>query len=109
MTKGLLVSVLRDTFTGKPDQATSREARFILTHEAIDEVFEVGATPELVLLPGLGNAAWRAVPRELVDSGVWTMFGGRYVVGDSRVTELVGSPGVIPVHDWTEPLGGQAV
>ncbi len=109
MNKGQLVTVLRDAvIKGKPEQATSRVDRFVLTGEGVDEVITPGNdAPELVLIPGnnqtgIYKGSWKAVPRELVDSGKWVMFGGRYITGDSRIVELVGPPGVIPVHDWVE-------
>ena len=109
MNKGQLVMVLRDAvIRGKPEQATSRVDRFVLTGEGVDEVITPGDdAPELVLVPGsnqrgIYEGSWKAVPRELVDSDKWVMFGGRYVTGDSRITDIAPPYGVIPVHDWVE-------
>lgn len=94
--KGLTVEVFRGFYRGRVDDSTnggpsSKFDTFVLTgtnpvnKRTVSGPVEPDAEfPELVLTPGpLGSV--RAVPRELLDSGVWVMFGGNFCYSsDSR-------------------------
>lgn len=104
MKSGLLVSVYRakgyDCTNGG---ASSKFNSFILTAEGVTGPFEPREdVPELVLIKGPFDTL-RAVPRELVESKVWVMFGGNFVyTSDSRFP----SDAPIKVFDRTETSDG---
>ena len=106
-TKGLLVSVLRDAeYTGQASQATEVYDGFVLTGEGLPEIFTTKDKPEMVLMPGNLGSTWKAIPKTLVLPGVWTMFGGHYITtSDSRLSEIIGRPAVVPIHDRVEARG----
>jgi hypothetical protein len=104
---GLSVDVLRspgcDCTNGGE---SSRFDRFILTWDdgqAAGGMFALGFDmPELVLVRDecFGEERLRAIPRELVERHVWTMFGGNFCwCSDSRFP----SRAPIKIHDRVEP------
>lgn len=104
-TKGLLVSVLRDAeYTGQAGQATEVYNGFVLTGEGLPEIFTpTEDKPEMVLMKGNLEGTWKAVPKPLTQIPVWTMFGGHYVTtSDGRLSDIIGRPVVVPVHDRVE-------
>ncbi len=108
--KGLRVSVYRSAeYTGQIQQATENFDGFVMTGEGLPEIFTpTDDHPELVLMPGNLEGTWKAIPRGVLDLGrVWSMFGGHYVgTSDSRLSEIVGRPAVVPVHDRVEKTDG---
>ncbi len=108
--KGLRVSVLRDAqYTGQIQQATENFDGFVLTGEGLPEIFTpTDSHPEMVLMRGNLEGTWKAIPREVLDLGaVWSMFGGHYVTtSDARLSEIIGRPVVVPVHDRVEKTDG---
>ena len=112
MTKGLLVSVYRDSeYLGQDEQATNLHTGFVMTGEGLPEIFTPhDGEPELVLMPGNLVGTWKAIPKTLVDAGAFPMFGGHYVgTSDGRLSEIVGRPAMIPVHDRVEKTDGGGV
>ncbi len=108
-TKGLLVSVLRDAqYTGQIQQATEHFTGFVLTGEGLPEIFTPSEDkPEMVLMPGNLEGTWKAIPREVIDLGVHPMFGGHYITtSDGRLSDIIGRPVVVPVHDRVEKSDG---
>lgn len=94
--KGLTVEVYREFYRGRVSDYTnggpsSKFDSFILTGtnpvngRVVSGPFEPRPdTPELVLRPGPYNSV-QAVPRDLLDLGVWVMFGGNFCYSsDSR-------------------------
>jgi hypothetical protein len=94
--KGLTVEVYREFYRGRTSDCTngglsSRFDTFVLTgtnpinKRVVSGPCEPDAEcPELVLVEGPYNTV-RAVPRELLNSGVWVMFGGNFCyTSDSR-------------------------
>ena len=105
MTKGLLVNTFRSFDRGKVVDCTlgglsAKHDYFTLTGENIEGPFVPCDTrPELVLTKGPYDTL-RAVPRELLDSGAWVLFGGNFVYSsDSRFP----SNAPIKVFDRVEP------
>jgi len=107
--KGLLVSVYRDAeYTGQIQQATEHFDGFVMTGEGLPEIFPpTERRPEIVLMPGNLAGTWKAIPREVLELGVSPMFGGHYVgTSDGRLSDIVGRPAVVPVHDRVEKTDG---
>ena len=104
MSKGLTVEVYRSTYTGQPDQASELVDSFTMTGEGLPEIFTPNEhRPELVLMKGNLPDTWKAVPRAIVDEGVWPIFGGHYVgTSDGRLSDIIGRPAMVPVHDRVE-------
>lgn len=108
-TKGLTVSVYRDAqYFGQPGQATNQYTGFVMTGEGLPEIFTPhNGKPELVLMPGNLAGTWKAIPKALIDAGAFPMFGGHYVgTSDARLSEIVGRPAMVPVHDRVEKTDG---
>ena len=91
MNGGLLVDGYRNRHDCTNGGASSKYREFVLTGtypltgHAINGCFDpTPEIPELVLVPGPLNTV-RAVPRELLESGEWVMFGGNFCyTSDSR-------------------------
>lgn len=105
MPKGMTVQVYRNACgwectNGGP---SSRFHTFCLTGPGVPQLFEPSAdVPELVLVIDqcCGVERQRAIPREMLDADLWTMFGGNFVYSsDSRFP----SRAPIKVHDRVEP------
>jgi hypothetical protein len=107
--RGMLVHLIRAVdYDGPPDQWTNRFRKFVVTHPDLPEIFTpTGDAPELELQPGPGRRRWIVVPkgRPSHRKTIGPMFGGHYVgTSDSRWMDLIGDPGVVPVHDrWETP------
>jgi hypothetical protein len=104
MPKGLLVDTFRSFDRGRVIDCTNgglsaRHDSFILTGAVVEGPFEPREdTPELVVTEGPGRSL-RAVPRCLLDSKTWVMFGGNFVYSsDSRFP----SDQPIKIFDRTE-------
>lgn len=107
--KGLTVSVYRCAeYTGQIQQATEHFDGFVMVGEGLPEIFTPNEThPEIVLMPGNLAGTWKAIPREVLDLGVWSMFGGHYVgTSDARLSDIVGRLWLVPVHDRVEKTDG---
>jgi len=102
--KGLLVSIYRDGFGDCTNGGVSaRVKQAVITGDLVDcDVFESTALqPEMVIVErNIGrNTYLHAVPKDLLESGKWTMFGGNFLYSsDSRFP----SDQPIAIHDRVE-------
>ena len=107
---GFLVWVYRNGLGDSTNGgATATADKVVVHHPDLPQQFAPhNNCPGLVLVKGYGDRKWMAVPADQdgnpVDPpGTPWMFGGNYIgTSDSRWTQLVGDPGMVPVHDRTE-------
>lgn len=89
--KGISVSVLKNAEIGDctNNGLSSKVNSLIIVDPKVDAPFEVKDGEDyLVLQEGPYNTL-RAVPKSLVDSGAWVMFGGNFAyTSDSRFSAL---------------------
>lgn len=83
---------------------SSKTDLVVITGDGVDcEVFEAsGDSPHYIIIKDMcaGCERIRAIPKELVDSDRWTMFGGNFLyTSDSRFP----SNAPIAIHDRVEP------
>lgn len=102
--KGLLAFVYRDGLQDcTANGQSSRTDRGVLTGIGIAEIFEPSDdAPEYVFVKDSvcgGKIRLRAIPRDLYEEGVWTMFGGNFLyTSDGRFP----SDSPIKIHDRVE-------
>jgi hypothetical protein len=108
--KGLLVNTFRSFDCGKPVNCTNgglsgKCDAFILTGEGIAQVFNPSEEHQELVLDR-HKYGLRAVPRTLLESGAWVMFGGNFVYSsDSRFP----SEQPIKIFDRVELAGQSAL
>ncbi len=101
---GLLVNIYRNATHGDCTNGgqSSKQTSGIITGKNVVELFEPSdAHPEYVIIEDecAGSKRIRAIPADLVDTGIWTMFGGNFLwSSDSRFPH----DAPIKIHDRVE-------
>lgn len=103
--KGLLVFVYKSELgDATANGLTSKEGKLILMGEELDGPFTPKEEVDYLVVQKKGDYIY-CVPKSILDSKEWAMFGGNFVyTSDSRFAKISKYP--IPVHDRVEKYRG---